>query len=56
MLGGSPAGVVEFPKRFAVGLLVGVVVVVWKAEDVFEPNLPKEKAPVLLAPPNKPGV
>lgn len=28
VLGGGPAGVVEFPKRFVVGLLVGVVVVV----------------------------
>ena len=27
VLGGGPAGVVEFPKKFVVGLLVGVVVV-----------------------------
>lgn len=56
VLGGGPAGVVEFPKRFVVDLLVGVVVVIWPAEDVFEPRLPKEKAPVLPAPLNEPGV
>lgn len=28
VLGGGPAGVVEFPKRLVVGLLVGVVAVV----------------------------
>lgn len=56
MLGGGPAGVVEFPKRFIVGLLVGVVVVFGPAEDVFEPGLPKEKGPVLPVPLNRPGV
>ena len=56
VLGGGPAGVVELPNRFVVGLLVGVVVAVWPATDVFEPTLPKEKGPVLPAPLNKPGV
>lgn len=56
VLGGGPAGVVELPKRLVVGLLVGVVVAVWPAELVFEPRLPKEKGPVLLALPNRPGV
>jgi len=54
VLGGGPAGVVELPKRFGFGLLVGVVLDVWPAVDVFEPRLPKEKpAPVLAPPPNK---
>ena len=56
VLGGGPAGVVEFPKKFVVDLLVGVVVVIWPAEDVFEPELPKEKAPALPALLNEPGV
>lgn len=53
VVGGGPAGVVEFPKRFEVGLLVGVVLAVWPAVDMFEPRLPKEKPPPVLAPPPK---
>ena len=47
LLGGGPAGVVEFAKILVVGLLVGVVVLVWPAEDAFKPALPKENGPVL---------
>ena len=47
LLGGGPAGVVEFAKILVVGLLVGVVVLVWPAEDTFKPALPKENGPVL---------
>ena len=47
LLGGGPAGVVEFAKILVVGLLVGVVVLIWPAEDTFKPALPKENGPVL---------
>ncbi len=47
LLGGGPAGVVEFAKMLVVGLLVGVVVLVWPGEDAFKPALPKENVPVL---------
>ena len=47
LFGGGPAGVVEFAKILLAGLLVGVVVLVWPAEDAFKPALPKENGPVL---------
>lgn len=51
VIGGGPAGVVEFPKIFEFGLLVGVVLAAWPAIDVLEPALPKLKLPPVLAPP-----
>lgn len=48
VFGGGPAGVVELAKKFVVGLLVGVVVLVWPEEDAFEPKL---KNPPVLPPP-----
>lgn len=57
VVGGSPAGVVEFPNMFELGLLVGVVLAAWPVAIVFELAFPKLKLPpVLAAPPNKPGV
>ena len=47
LFGGGPAGVVEVANMLVANLLVGVVVLVWPAEDAFKPALPKENGPVL---------
>lgn len=51
--GGGPAGVVELPNSDAVGLLVGVVVFSWPADDVLKPVLPNIPVFPVLAPPPK---
>lgn len=52
--GGGPAGVVELPKSDVVGLLVGVVVCAWPAEELA-PRLPNIFPPVLAPPPKRLG-
>ena len=52
VLGGGPAGVVEFAKKFVLGLLVGVVVLCGPEDVAFEPRLPN--IPPVLVPPAAP--
>lgn len=62
VLGGGPAGVVELPNMFVVGLLVGVVVfwlsaLIFSRDDVLEGKVLKkpEVLPPPLVPPKRLG-